>query len=287
MNSVALAHPFLMQPLTERKDHAIASLGLSNHLAEEMAVSFWPQQPQDRGIKIVIGAQRGRNVERVGLVKHSVLCAYGRSSGEAINPLSLIRGSFREDFAVALAWQGWMAVGGKPNASGSVRGRMRRSKGMLCQGHFCYLRPRPLSTTWVVPARRGIKQLPCSQVANRYGCTAPDKWPPGLPWEAHVSKHTEISSLHDGVDGQGVRLSPGWPMSVTIFSADGFYLPGFCLISNPWRLRRAGNLRCKQKSRYAVGADTQHCVFETAMPPITWTRSLTARVERPAHTPPE
>jgi len=38
------------------------------------------------------------------------MCASRRSSGEAIDPLSLIRDSFREDFAMALAWQGWMAV---------------------------------------------------------------------------------------------------------------------------------------------------------------------------------
>jgi len=71
---------------------------------------LWPQQPQYRGIKIVIGEQRGRTVERVGLVKHLVLCASGKSSGEAINPLALIRVSFREDFSMAMAWQGWMAV---------------------------------------------------------------------------------------------------------------------------------------------------------------------------------
>ncbi len=110
MNSVALAHPFLVQPLTDRKDHAIASLGLSNHLAEEMAVSLWPQEPQYQGIEIEIGTQRCGNVERVGLMEHWVLCASGKSSGEAINPLSLIRDSFREDFATVSAWQGWMAV---------------------------------------------------------------------------------------------------------------------------------------------------------------------------------
>ena len=78
MNGVALANPFLVQPLADRKDHAIASRGLSNHLAEEMAVSLWPQKLQHRGIEVEIGAQRGGNVERVGLMEHLVLGASGK-----------------------------------------------------------------------------------------------------------------------------------------------------------------------------------------------------------------
>ena len=106
MNGITLAHPFLVQSLANRKDNAIASLGLSNHLAEEMAVSLRAKEPQYCGIKIEIGTQRGGNVERADFVEHLVLCASGKSSGEAIHPLSLIRDSFREGFAMALAWQG-------------------------------------------------------------------------------------------------------------------------------------------------------------------------------------
>jgi hypothetical protein len=145
MNGIALAHPFLVQPLADGKNDPIASLGLSDLLAQGRAGSLGPKEPEHRRIKIEIGAERGGNVEGVGLVEHLVFVVSGKSAGEAIHPLSLIRDSFFRGFR-HWRWPGkaeWLFEG-EPKAAGSVLGRMRRPIGSLCLRHVCFLRPRLL-----------------------------------------------------------------------------------------------------------------------------------------------